>query len=229
MIAGVDGCRSGWVAVVEDGTGTQRIEVFGRFAQLLESDIRLIVIDVPIGIMTSEPRVVDRAARGFLRNRACCVFSAPYRAMLSARSHAEACSIRESIDGKRCSRQAFEITAKIAEVDALMTRELQARVREGHPEVTFATMQGSVPMPERKKSTAGRTARLAALEAHFPDIHQRAGARRPAGVGADDVLDAYAMLWTARRLAAGSSVRLPGPMISSDQRDNKGLSAEMIA
>jgi predicted RNase H-like nuclease len=125
--------------------------------------------------------------------------------MLNARTHSEACSLRELIDGKRCSRQAFEITTKIAEVDALMTRHLQSRVREGHPELSFATMSGGAPVMDRKRSAAGRAARLAALRPHFPEIDIAANGRRPAGVGADDVLDAYAMLWTARRLDAGSA------------------------
>ena len=149
--------------------------------------------------------------------------------MLNARTHSEACSLRELIDGKRCSRQAFEITTKIAEVDALMTRDLQSRIREGHPEISFAMMCGGSPMMHRKRSAAGRAARIAALRPHFPEIDITANGRRPAGVGADDVLDAYAMLWTARRLDLGISRRLPGPEVSHDQRDDKGLSAEMIA
>jgi predicted RNase H-like nuclease len=205
------------------------MEVFSTFAEVLATDIRLIVIDVPIGIMTNEPRQVDRAARELLGERACCVFSSPYKAMLAARSHPEACSIRERIDGKRCSRQAFEITAKIAEVDALMGRELQSRVREGHPEITFAIMQGGIPMPQRKKSAAGRAARLAALRPHFPEIDVVASARRPAGVAADDLLDAYAMLWTALRVDTGIARRLPGVSGIDDQRDDRGVTAEMLA
>ena len=229
MIAGVDGCRSGWVAILQDAGGNRSIKVFSTFAEILATDIRRIVIDVPIGIMTNEPRQVDRVARRLLGERACCVFSAPYRAMLAARSHPEACSIRESIDGKRCSRQAFELTGKIAEVDALMSGELQSRVREGHPEITFATIQGGVPMPHRKKSAAGRAARLSALRPHFPEIDVVVSARRPAGVAADDLLDAYAMLWTARRVDAGIARRLPDVGGIDDQRDERGVAAEMLA
>src|SRR5207249_103178 len=82
----------------------------------------------------------------------------------------EAGDTRERIDGKRCSRQAFGIFAKIAEVDALMTPADQGRVREGHPEVTFAVMCDGTPMEKRKKSSAGRAARLAALRPFFPEL-----------------------------------------------------------
>lgn len=215
--------------MVQDRSGDVQLQVFRTFGDLLATNIRLIVIDVPIGIMTNVPRDVDSAARRMLGSRACCVFSSPYRSMLNARTHAEACGLRELIDGKRCSRQAFEITTKIAEVDALMTRDVQSRVREGHPEISFARMSGGAPMMDRKRSAEGRAARLSALRPHFPDIDTAANGRRPSGVGADDVLDAYAMLWTARRLDAGVSARLPAPLLSHDQRDDKGLSAEMIA
>ncbi len=225
MFAGMDGCKSGWVAALDDGTGAVRIEVFTHFAALLALRCQSMVIDVPIGIMTRVPRAADAAARELLGRRACCVFSAPYRPMLLARSHAEACAVREGIDGKRCSRQAFEIFGKIAEVDAPMTPRLQERIREGHPEVTFAVMRGGHPFHEGKKTPRGHTARLELLQAYFPGIEVHVAARRPPGVGRDDLLDAFAMLWTARRVAAGGAHRMPGVV----QRDDKGLSAEILA
>lgn len=224
MIAGVDGCRSGWVAVLDDGR-ERRVEVFATFADLLRTGARTIVIDVPIGLMDDRPRAADAAARKLLRGRASCVFPAPYRAMLGARSHAEACAVRERIDGKRCSRQAFGIFRKIAEVDARMTPELQERVVEGHPEVTFALLRGT-PVEHGKKSAEGRAARVAVLREHFPEVEERVASRRPAGVGRDDLLDAYALLWTASRVVAGAEVRLPGGTV---ERDARGLRAEIVA
>src|SRR5438105_4356279 len=133
ILAGVDGCKAGWVAMLEED-GRRRTEVFPEFSTLVRSGDLLVVIDIPIGIMTAVPRAVDRTARQLLGLRGCCVFPAPYRPMLQAKSHAEACAIREAIDGKRCSRQAYEIFGKIAEVDSAMTPQLQGRVFEGHPE-----------------------------------------------------------------------------------------------
>lgn len=229
MIAGVDGCKAGWLVAMDLEDGTIRLEVFPKFGALLGTAARLIVVDAPIGIMSGEPRTVDGAARCLLRHRACCVFSSPYRSMLAARSHAEACEIREGIDGKRCTRQAFAIFAKIAEVDALMTPALQERVVEGHPEVTFAVMQQGRPMDAKKKSRSGYTARLDALESHFPEIDTVRAGCRLSGVARDDILDAYAMLWTARRKVRGTAVRLPTPGIGAEQCDDRGLRAEMFA
>jgi predicted RNase H-like nuclease len=228
LIAGVDGCRSGWLAVLDDEAGHRWTKVYPTFADLLSSEARLMIIDIPIGIMSAVPRVVDGAARFVLRHRASCVFTAPYRPMLAARSHEEACTIREAIDGKRCSRQAFAIIPKIAEVDTLMTPALQSRVLEGHPEVTFATMKGR-PIESEKKSENGLAARLDALRPSFPEIDERAADRRLPGVGRDDLVDAYAMLWTARRVVSGAAVRLPTQLVNGSQRDARGLRAEMLA
>jgi predicted RNase H-like nuclease len=41
-----------------------------------------------------------------------------------------------------------------------------------------------------------------------------------------DVLDAFAMLWTARRVAAGVHLTLPGDVVETDAF---GLRAEMVA
>jgi predicted RNase H-like nuclease len=218
LLAGVDGCRAGWVAAFEDGPP----QVFATFVEVLRACPGLIVIDIPIGLMDSAPRRVDAAARAFLGRRACCVFSAPHRPMLRARTYTQACAVSERIDGKRCSLQAFGIFPKIRDVDGCMTRGLQKRVFEGHPEVSFALMGSGAPIAQGKKSAAGRASRLAALRPHFPSIDSLTV---PRGAAWDDVLDAYALLWTARRVALGTALRLPA---GAAQRDAKGLRAEIL-
>ena len=218
MLAGVDGCPAGWLAAFESG----QPQVFSSFAEVLRACPGLIVIDIPIGLMDSAPRRVDAAARAFLGRRACCVFSAPFRPMLRARTYERACAIGQRIDGKKCSRQAFGIFPKVREVDLCMTRALQRRIFEGHPEMSFALMGSGAPIASRKKSAAGRAARLAALRPHFPSIDSLTV---PRGAAWDDVLDACALLWTARRVASGDALRLPeGPA----QRDDRGLRAEIV-
>jgi predicted RNase H-like nuclease len=224
MIAGVDGCKRGWIAALDDEAGHTRVETYESLRDLLNTRPRLIVIDIPIGLMEMVPRAADQAARALLRHRACCVFSAPYRAMLGAGSLGEACAIRERIDGKRCTQQAFRIIDKIKKVDELMTPAHQERVREGHAEVTFAVMCGGTPIEDRKKSAAGRATRVAVLRPFFPDL-DASSMRLPQDVARDDVLDAYAMVWTARRVVAGTAHRLP----EVEQRDPRGLRVEVVA
>ena len=80
-VAGVDGTKGGWVAVVLDD---------GRFAgdRLLRpvettweelADVQVVAIDVPIGY---GPRQADTAARALLTGAASTVFSTPTREAL---------------------------------------------------------------------------------------------------------------------------------------------------
>lgn len=224
MIAGIDGFRGGWVAAIDRGDGTTTVRAFSSFAEVLaETGLRTIVIDMPIGLLERGPRRCDELARRLLgRWRASSVFPAPIRPMLAARSWAEACAIRFASEGRRCSRQVVNILPKIREVDELMTPALQGRVFEGHPEVSFALLAGGGGLRTRKTTPAGRAERLALLRPHFPDLGQRLAEQR--SELAADILDAYALLWTARRLP-DRVLRLP----AEPQHDPRGLRAEIVA
>jgi predicted RNase H-like nuclease len=222
-IAGVDGSRLGWAAAIDPGTGVTAVRLFPTFADLLACRaLALIVIDVPIGLPSRGARACDVEARRMLGRRRGSVFPAPLRAMGRARSWTEACAIGWRADGRACSRQTYGILPKVREVDALMTRARQRRVREGHPELAFALLNGGVPLASRKLTGAGRRDRLALLGQHFPDARERIGTLR--GI-AGDLVDAYACLWTARRLRGGTAFRMPGHPV----RDRRGLRAEIVA
>lgn len=236
-IAGVDGCRRGWLVALEREDAGDRsisLEVIDSAAELFSRwpDLSLAVIDIPIGLTECKPRQADTLARRYLGVRGCTVFPAPYRAMLSTAGQApeigqtEASRIRRSLDGKGCSRQTYMIFDKIKDVDTVITPSLQSKLIEGHPEVSFATMQGGVATPNRKASVAGRSERLQALAPSFGDVSSFLTRGRSLGVEADDVLDAFAMLWTARRLRDGVSVlRLPDPA----EPVGAGLCAQIVA
>ena len=74
-----------------------------------------------------------------------------------------------------------------------------------HPELSFAELAGA-PLAETKHSPAGRARRRALLAG--------AGVPLPAsvpGAAEDDLLDAAAVAWSARRIAAGTARVLPDP------------------
>jgi predicted RNase H-like nuclease len=119
------------------------------------------------------------------------------------------------------SRQAFNILSKVAEIDLLMAPERQHYVVEVHPEVSFTALNRA-PMVHPKKEAAGRAERLAALRPVFPDIDVHAGVAIP-GAGADDVIDAFAVAWSARRWLARTHVQLGG------ETDRCGLRMEIVA
>jgi hypothetical protein len=85
-------------------------------------------------------------------------------------------------------------------------------------------MNGDRPVTPGKGRRAGREERLRLLRAVFGDEVERWRGRFP-GMWTD-VLDAFAMLWTARRVAAGVHLTLPGDVVETDAF---GLRAEMVA
>lgn len=223
MIVGLDGCRDGWIAAILE-SGVTRQQVLGSLEGLFENPALITaVIDVPIGLPETGPRRCDLLARQLLRApRASSVFPAPLRSMLPARDQGEASRFRFAAEGKRCSVQLAAILPKIREVDNLLDPQKQLKVREGHPEVSFAVMNGSKSMSHAKRHPAGRDERIALLRGHFPDV-----LTAMSGVGrfSEDAIDAYAMLWTARRLVEGASQTLP----DTPAFDRRGLRMEIVA
>ncbi|MHB8630823.1 MAG: DUF429 domain-containing protein [Candidatus Limnocylindria bacterium] len=67
-----------------------------------------------------------------------------------------------------------------------------------------------------KKTGPGQHARRAVLWPWFGEVRLR---DRPAGVGVDDVLDAYAALWTATRVARREALCIP----ADPETDARGL------
>lgn len=78
-VAGVDGTKGGWVAIVLEAgrfAGDRVIRPVEAALEELDS-VQIIAVDVPIGF---GPRKADRAARAFLSGAASTVFTTPSRA-----------------------------------------------------------------------------------------------------------------------------------------------------
>jgi predicted RNase H-like nuclease len=134
-------------------------------------------------------------------------------------------------EGKGMTRQSWSIVGKVREVDDVLRRapELQTRVREVHPEVSFWCLAGE-PMQHRKRSRPGHEERFELLKPLFghrlqevlDEVHDKLMRR---DCGDDDLLDAFAALWTAERVAAGTSLTLP----RHPALDSAGLRMEIVA
>jgi predicted RNase H-like nuclease len=201
FVAGVDGCRAGWVTFkVEVPSLATSVDVVD-LAELLNSrpdDLLCLAIDIPIGLLDCS-RACDKAARKLLgQPRGSSVFAAPCRAALSATAHAAASQINREKTGRGLSQQAFGIVPKIKQVDDAMTSVCQTWALEVHPEVCFWALNERRPMTHNKKTRVGATERVALLRQVFPQIEGHL-ANRPPRVGADDLLDAAAAAWTALR------------------------------
>ncbi len=151
-LAGVDGCRGGWFAVLlhlaqaPAGLVGLRFVLCRSFSELvnLPENPSPIALDMPIDLLDrAQPggRSCDRAARALLgRPRASSVFTPPTRAALQARSYAEA----TRLNGAGMSKQAFHLIGKIREVDALMQPALQ---QQRSLRLTRSSHSSSLPGP----------------------------------------------------------------------------------
>lgn len=191
-------------------------------AALESSDLAAAAVDIPIGLAAAEPRRCDQEARRMLGPRRSSVFPAPARAVLAAQSYLGACAISREVCGKALSKQLYNIVGKIREVDAVQSPRLQRQLFEASPELSFAMMASGAPMRHNKRTLEGRAERVAVLrDAFVLDVTPLLD-HPPAGAARDDVLDAIALAWTARRFVAGSCLRLGGEL------DETGLRMEVI-
>ncbi|MCS0496723.1 DUF429 domain-containing protein [Ancylobacter sp. MQZ15Z-1] len=244
-VASIDGCKGGWVAVIVEPGGAMRAERISRVGELFDRPDApdLAAIDMPIGLpdrIGPKGRAPERLVRPLLGARQSSVFSIPSRAAVAAALDAEAhpeeglryrhaCAVaRATSDPPRAlAKQAFHIMPRIGEIDALLCEHpsLRTRLHECHPEVSFWAMNGEAPVPIAKKVKnaphgPGLVLRRQLLAAQgFGEDITAAARARAIGVGADDLLDACAAAWTARRIAEGRARAFPSP----PDRDRHGL------
>lgn len=216
-VAGADGCRTGWVVCRRDDDGVLDIRVVKTLAEACEG-LSILAVDMPIGFVDvpRPPRACEVAARKLLPGKASSVFPTPCRPALDCITHAEANALSKSL-GIGLNRQTFHLFPKMREVDALMRGDmsLHSIVREAHPELAFARMNGGKPVLSKKRKPEGFAERLDLLAQHgFNWTPQTIS-----GAARDDVLDAIAVCRTAMLIAKGAAMRL-GP---EHERDRYGL------
>jgi predicted RNase H-like nuclease len=208
-VVGIDGCRGGWIVASTNG-----VRVLPRLT-LVGFD--LAGIDMPIGLVDGPPRACDVEARRYLGPRRSSVFPAPPRAVLECADYTTAVVIARDVTGRGISKQTFNIMRKIAELDQLVGEVDHQRVIEVHPECAFLALNSGDLLPT-KKTAAGQAIRRRLLDAHF-DLPSQV----PLGAAADDLLDAYAVLWSTLRFRRGEHV-----VFGDGQRDERGLEMRII-
>jgi predicted RNase H-like nuclease len=211
-VAGVDGCRGGWVVATLRGW-----RVVPSFATIA-SEFALIGVDMPIGLPEGWRRDADRAAREFIRPRGSCVFPTPPRSIIDHDDYAVANAASKARFGVGLTRQTFHLFPKIRDVDQSVDAASQHRFLEVHPECSFTAMTGRALTP--KRTAVGRREREEALATHVGPVDQRPSA----AVRPDDVLDAYAVLWTVLRHRRGES-----RIFGGDETDRRGLVMRIVA
>lgn len=253
IIAGVDGCRDGWVVAWGRLNDRDEARAMCRVARDFASVVEhvcaagggrvVIAVDMPIGLADrAEPggRAVDRAARRLLKGRGSSVFSAPARGVLHAATYIEALRTSRGSDasGVGLSRQTWNIVPKIREVDAWShAGDPRVRVHEVHPELSFAAMNARhaaseanepaavIPLAHAKHSVKGMRQRRALLHACGLGewLDEALRDRERSACGPDDVIDAFACLWTAARIMRRRAL----PADPNPHRDAMGIECQI--
>ena len=213
---GIDGCPGGWVCATRTG-----VHVVSNLAEVFAhlDDSTLVGVDMPIGLPTTGVRTSDRHARAFLTKRASTIFSTPPRDLIDFVDYAVANTTSKERHGRGIAKQAFHLFRRIRELDNMMSPELEDRVVEVHPECSFREMSGEL-LPS-KHTPLGLAQRRQAIRERFGDVPERLRGAKP-----DDILDAYAVLWSTERFARGEHITLGST--DGDERDERGLVMRIV-
>ena len=210
-VIGVDGARLGWVGVVWDGrTPTplfdRTLEGLCRRAADEVGPVSVVSVDIPIELEEAERRACDLEARPLLGGRRSSLFAPPVLGALDRATYADANEWSKATTGQGISKQAWMLVPKIQEVRAFV-RTSGLAVYETFPELSFRAMNGDRPLSHAKRTWTGMAMRLRLLRDAGIVLPIEAGAA--GDVAADDLIDAAAAAWSARRIASGQGARVP--------------------
>jgi predicted RNase H-like nuclease len=170
--------------------------------------LQVVAVDMPIGLPDDRVRATDSLARTRLPvRRKSSVFPTPSRAAVEHTAHPQASAANREALGVGLSIQAFHLIPKILDVDAFVRGGPPVSVLEAHPEVSLAEIDLACVVPS-KITAEGAAARRAALRSVGLEVPAYL---RGQGYAADDLVDACAVAWTARRYADGTAYSLPDP------------------
>jgi predicted RNase H-like nuclease len=212
VVVGIDGCRTGWIAVELRPGCEPRTHFLAHISAVvsLVPDVAGIGIDIPIGLIDTGPRRADIEARAFLGAKRSSLFPTPVRAAYEAPSYAEANMVSRRITGGGISRQAYMLRDKVLEVRAWRA-SAPCPVFEVHPECSFAVLNGE-PIMASKKTWAGAWRRAAVLRGAGITIADDADLAGKHGA-VDDVLDAAVVAWSTLRIMTGAARSFPARIV----------------
>ena len=227
LLAGAEPCHGGWLVMRGNLQGVQLApqppEVFPTFQDIIDwkPAFSVIAVHAPLGLpkrVTVGGRTCDREARALLGwPRSGAITSAPVRRALKAKSFAAAAKANNGMNPV-----VFAHLRHYAEVDKEMEPYWQRTIFEVHPELSFYNINKDRPLKHAKETKQGVAERKRVLKARFPGVERVYGIEVE-GATPVQVLDACAILWTARRLAARAATRIP----QEPEWDAKGLRMEV--
>jgi predicted RNase H-like nuclease len=223
IVAGVTPCAPGWLVASAKLNGStfapELPRVLATFAEVLDErpSFSVIALNAPIGYVDENHvggRTCDRLARALLGRRGSTIHNAPTRATLQADS---------VVTDDHLDAVSTALLPRYREVASEMAPYRQRTVYEVHPELSFFQINGDMPLRWTKKFEVGREERRAILVKRIPGIDRVLDSELD-DVPPSRLLDAAALLWTARRIFARAGTRLP----TEPEWDEEGLRMEFV-
>ena len=206
-MVGVDACRRGWVFLRLVDGAFESARFYKRFSDGVEvsTDVEVIGVDIPIGYppKPATRRLADCKACEMVGPLRSTVFPAPHPDLLE-QSWDDARKMSWDRFGRGLSKQSYDLKEKIIQVEEVVADD--NRVYEVHPEVCFVAIAGR-HLEYFKKTWNGHNERRALLADRGIEIPNMLDNGRR--FGADDILDAAAAAWSARRIALKQAIALP--------------------
>jgi predicted RNase H-like nuclease len=219
-IAGIDGCKSGWLIVEANGDLSKAELRFARDWNNVNCTAKIVAVDMPIGISHRGVRQCEVEARKRLSPYATRVFKSLSRGALrfaqSEWKTANQWSKDQGFGG--ISKQIWNIRPKINEIDRAVTPKDQSRIYEAHPELAFARLNGGRPLDSKHTPEGLRTRKRLLKREGFTNLDNWLQQLRGNGAKADDLFDACALTITARNILHGRAIHLP-EVVESDSRN----------
>lgn len=192
--------------------------LFDSFAEILSESpsYSLIVINAPIGYYDgTEPisRTCDKEARKLLKKRGSTIHTAPMRDVL----------VNDSTNVVHLDAVSSRLLPRYREVASQMSPYRQRIIYEGHPELSFFQLNENTPMRFSKNTDDGNLERRMLLEKKIPDALKIIDAQL-GKTPQKHLIDAAALLWSARRTHGHASIRIP----ADAEWDSEGLRIEMV-
>lgn len=223
-LVGIDGCRSGWIAV---SLSDRCAYLFKRLNDVVAhyDEDTLFLIDMPIGL---PGEIIDRACERNARKelssqRKSSVFPIPCREAVYAETYEMASWINRNVLQKGISKQTWFICSKIKELDHLLLQDkkLQMRFKESHPELAFHYLNHRVSMEFNKKTVEGQQERLFLLSKFSQSINviykYAIQKFKRMDVAKDDIIDALCLAVTLEEIIKNNI------SLKSSNKDDKDL------
>jgi predicted RNase H-like nuclease len=229
MVAGVVPCPGGWLVLPAKLQGVTILPeepfVLEKLADVLDyrPSFTVMTLDAPVGLR-DEPgdrfRQCDLDAREILGwPRRVQVPPAPSRAALYAKSFDEAKKLDPWL-----TELYYRHFRHYREVDEEMQPFRQRSVYSANPELCFYLLNLDQPMKYSRHWDVGFQEREELLKLKFPGIDAYFKKDPPEGASRRHIVDAGAILWTARRISGRVVQRLP----QDPEWDEKSLRMEIV-